>query len=79
MMGIAQSVSILSVMLSPFLVETMMKLLGFRNSLSVLAGLSLLIFVGVGILDPVEKHMRKVYEDSTGKIFSRFTKIDTEI
>lgn len=69
MMGIAQSISVLSIMLSPYVVETMMKTMGFRKSLCVLAGLSLVIFIAVSVLDPVEKHLKKVYieGDSTGK------------
>lgn len=78
MMGIAQSVSILSVMLTPYFIETLMKTMGFRQTLCVLAGLALVILVAVSFLDPVEKHMKKVYMDgevSTGeqlyKLFSK--------
>lgn len=74
MMGIAQSVLVLGVMLTPYVVEIVMKSLGFRKSLCVLAGLALLNFIAVSVLDPVEKHMKKVYKEedqnSTGK--SRF-------
>lgn len=73
-MGIAQSISVLSVMLSPYVVETMMKTMGFRKSLCLLAGLALVIFIAVSVLDPVEKHFKKVYiegEESTGKNNSR--------
>lgn len=69
MMGIAQSISILSVMLTPYFIETLMKTIGFRKTLCVLTGLALVILVAVSFLDPVEKHMRRIYTDgevSTG-------------
>lgn len=73
MMGIAQSISILSVMLTPYFIETLMKTIGFRITLCVLTGLALVILVAVSFLDPVEKHMKKIYIDedvSTGKKFN---------
>lgn len=63
MMGIAQSMLVLGVMLSPYVAEITIKNIGFRYTLCVLAALALLTFAAASVLVPVERHMKRVYKD----------------
>lgn len=61
MIGLSQTILISGVFVSPYATETMMRSIGFRNTLWVFTGLAAICFVVVIVLDPVEKHMKKNY------------------
>nr|CAH7734627.1 unnamed protein product [Callosobruchus chinensis] len=60
MMGIAQAVIILVTVIFPPITTIMTKLLGFRNTLMVLAGMAFLNFPAMAVLEPVQKYLKKV-------------------
>ncbi|KAJ8960275.1 hypothetical protein NQ318_004000 [Aromia moschata] len=64
MMNIAQSVASLGAMVFPPLIALLMPHFGFRAALAVLAATSLLHFPAMGVLQPVEMHMRKIPVDA---------------
>lgn len=64
-MGVCQIALIIGVFSTPYGIEIFMSTYGFRKTLIGLTILSLLIFVIVIIMRPVEQYMKKVYiEDS---------------
>lgn len=61
MMGISQTILIVAIFLTPYYVNMMMYDFGFRKTLWLFTILSALTFITASVLDPVEKHMKKVY------------------
>ncbi|XP_074036859.1 monocarboxylate transporter 7 isoform X2 [Leptinotarsa decemlineata] len=60
MMGIAQTFITVGSIVCPPSIAFLSESIGFRNTLTVLAGLTLLNFAAMGVLQPVKWHMKKV-------------------
>lgn len=59
-MGISQTILIIGIFFTPYVIEMLVRIVGFRNTLWSMTGLAVILFFTIGVLHPVEWHMQKV-------------------
>lgn len=64
-MGISQTFLIIGIFLTPYIAEKSLSTLGFRNTLWIMTISAIIIFLTVGVLQPVKWHMRRIYDEET--------------